>query len=227
MEEGKPIEYRTNSYTFLGRQFYIDDRAYVPNPETEILVQYAISRLSPHDVIVDVGTGSGNIAVSIALEIPTSKIYAVDIDSKALDVAQRNIEKYKTHNIVLKQGHYVDNIDTSNPALVVADLPWGDDDHLLESSGVERHSYMPKIALFHPGGIMGAYLELIESILKRGWETTLLFESGVMTEQEVLSLIPEGLEREYIPFRNYSITKVIFSGKKIKTEHLPYFDWSG
>ena len=73
----------------------------IPRPETEILIDISIEELknvnSP--LILDVGTGSGCIAITIALEIPSSTIIAIDIDERAISVAKNNIEKHEVKNI--------------------------------------------------------------------------------------------------------------------------------
>lgn len=206
----KPPEYITGTYRFLERDFFIDERAYIPNKETEILTTYAISLIKPEQTILDIGVGSGNIAISLSLAQPACKIYGIDVSPEALEVAVKNVDLHNVTNVTLMKSRYVDDIDISSPDLIIADLPWGDEEHILETSNHEYHPYLPKIALFHPEGILSAYLELIESIQRKHWKTTLLFESGTISKEEIASEMPKDLEWEYIPFPKYSITKVVF-----------------
>jgi release factor glutamine methyltransferase len=88
---GKPTQYITGRQEFYGREFRVNPAVLIPRPETEHLVEIAIQRLTPTSRIVDVGCGSGAIAVSVALELNTSVI-ACDISLPALDVARRNAQ---------------------------------------------------------------------------------------------------------------------------------------
>jgi release factor glutamine methyltransferase len=87
---GEPLQYIRGRCEFFGREFFVDDRVLIPRPETEILVEAAIKRAPRGGRIVDVGTGSGCIAVTIALERPDLHVVAVDVSPAALAVAQRN-----------------------------------------------------------------------------------------------------------------------------------------
>ena len=97
----EPIQYILGSSEFYGRSFIVNKNVLIPRPETEILIDISIEELknvnSP--LILDVGTGSGCIAITIALEIPASTIIAIDIDERAISVAKNNIEKHEVKNI--------------------------------------------------------------------------------------------------------------------------------
>ena len=97
---GEPSSYITGLKEFYGNDFYVDPRALIPRPETELLVEAAIEWANdaehglPHLrrslIIADIGTGCGAIAVTLATRLPQSKIYAIDISPQALEVAQIN-----------------------------------------------------------------------------------------------------------------------------------------
>jgi len=91
-EIGEPIEYITNSADFFGHKFYVDSNVLIPRDETELLVEVAIDALSScsNPTILDIGTGSGCIAISLTLAIPTARIFATDISEPALEIARRN-----------------------------------------------------------------------------------------------------------------------------------------
>ena len=96
--KGKPVQYITNSANFFGLDFYVDENVLIPRPETEILVEKVLERLSLLNqpaTIIDWGTGSGNIAIALASHLECN-VYAVEISEKALSVAERNI---LTHNL--------------------------------------------------------------------------------------------------------------------------------
>ena len=87
---GEPLQYIRGKTEFFGREFRVDDRVLIPRPETEILVETAIERIDRGARVVDIGTGSGCIAVTLALERPDVCVMATDISVGALAVAAQN-----------------------------------------------------------------------------------------------------------------------------------------
>ena len=90
--QGKPTQYITGHQEFYGRDFRVTSDVLIPRPETEHLVEAAIARIHPRDLIVDVGTGSGAIAITLALET-TAHVFATDISTAALNIAHANAEQ--------------------------------------------------------------------------------------------------------------------------------------
>ena len=92
-----PLSYITGKAEFFKRQFSVDERVLIPRPESEQLVAQTINYVRKlgieHPRIADIGTGSGAIAISIALEMPSAEVFATDISSEALKVAQMNAHK--------------------------------------------------------------------------------------------------------------------------------------
>jgi release factor glutamine methyltransferase len=100
--KGEPVQYILGTREFMGLDFNVDKRVLIPRWETEVLVEYALEALKqkPAPVhILDIGTGSGAIAVSMAVYLPGSKVTAVDISEAALTVACENAK----HNKVTDQ----------------------------------------------------------------------------------------------------------------------------
>ena len=97
----EPIQYILGSSEFYGRPFIVNKNVLIPRPETEILIDISIQQLKDvnNPIIFDIGTGSGCIAITIALEIPLSTIIAIDVDERAISVAKNNIEKHGVKNI--------------------------------------------------------------------------------------------------------------------------------
>ncbi len=154
-----PLEYLTNRVSFYSREFYIDEGALIPRPETEHLVDEVLARVSSEQAItiVEVGIGSGIISILLALHLPNAHFIAVDISPKALAVAQRNIEAFGlSERIELREGDLLSCIDekidllVSNPPYIAHDAP-------LESN----LGYEPQNALF--GGDVGD--EIIQRLL--------------------------------------------------------------
>jgi len=97
LEKGEPFPYVLGHWEFFGMDFDITPDVLIPRPETELLVEKAIAWLqaSPaRRTVADIGTGSGAIAVSIAVNVPVGYILATDISQDALQVAQRNAGKF-------------------------------------------------------------------------------------------------------------------------------------
>lgn len=92
---GEPVAYLTGEREFWGRSFHVDSRVLVPRPETEHLVEAALDLpLPPHPRFLDLGTGSGCLAASLACELPAAHGIAVDLSPAALAVARRNLERH-------------------------------------------------------------------------------------------------------------------------------------
>ncbi|WP_242337193.1 MULTISPECIES: peptide chain release factor N(5)-glutamine methyltransferase [unclassified Anaeromyxobacter] len=88
--EGEPTAYLVGKREFYGRAFAVDARVLVPRPETELLVEAALAALPPGGRLLDLCTGSGAIAVSVALERPDARVLATDASEGALAVAREN-----------------------------------------------------------------------------------------------------------------------------------------
>ena len=97
LERGESFPYILGHWEFFGLDFDITPDVLIPRPETELLVEKAITWLKEHPTrrnIVDVGTGSGAIAISLAVNIPNANLLATDISPKALQIAIQNAEKH-------------------------------------------------------------------------------------------------------------------------------------
>ena len=91
---GEPIAYITGQREFYGREFHVTPDVLIPRPETELLVELALARIPPDQAVevLELGTGSGCIAISLALERPHARIIAVDRSEAALAIARLNAE---------------------------------------------------------------------------------------------------------------------------------------
>ncbi len=97
LQKGEPFPYVLGRWEFFGLEFKVTTDVLIPRPETELLVEKAIAWLQKNPTkrnVADVGTGSGAIAVSIAVNVPNTNLLATDILMKALQVAKRNAEKH-------------------------------------------------------------------------------------------------------------------------------------
>ena len=91
----EPIQYVLGKAEFYGRGFAVDGSVLIPRPETELLIRAVLKEKKFSPTILDIGTGSGCIAITLAVEIPSSEVYAIDISEEALTVAQQNAENLK------------------------------------------------------------------------------------------------------------------------------------
>jgi release factor glutamine methyltransferase len=92
LQRGKPLPYILGQWEFFGLPFRCDERALIPRPETETLVEAAVERLKSKDkvLIADLGTGTGCITVSLAHALPNARVYATDASPQALQLARDN-----------------------------------------------------------------------------------------------------------------------------------------
>lgn len=155
-----PLEYLTNRVSFYSREFFIDEGALIPRPETEHLIDEVLSRVNKDEeiTIVEVGVGSGIISILLALHLPKAHFIAVDISSRALGVARRNIEAFGlAERIELREGDLLSCV-TEKIDLLVSNPPYIAHDAKLENN----LSYEPQNALF--GGTVGD--EIIQRLLE-------------------------------------------------------------
>ncbi len=163
--QNEPLEYITNSVDFYGEKFYIDAGALIPRPETELLVDEVLKRLSKESDahIVEVGVGSAVVCIMLAKRLPNATFTATDISTEALRVAKRNIQKHGLQDrIKLVHTNLLDGVNVSIDYLV-SNPPYIEEGLFLESN----LSYEPQNALF--GGKRGDEIirELINQALKR------------------------------------------------------------
>jgi release factor glutamine methyltransferase len=128
---GRPVAYLLNRREFYGRDFALDSSVLIPRPETETLVEAALARMAPKDTCLDLGTGSGAVAVTIACQRPESRVVATDTDEAALRVARANAERHHCAGRIefLKGSWYAPlgsrqfDVIVSNPPYVAAGDP--------------------------------------------------------------------------------------------------------
>lgn len=158
---GQPLAYLTGHREFLGLDFEVTADVLVPRPETELLVEQALRWLGDRPAhVIDVGTGSGIIAVTIAVSRPRIRVTAIDRSPAALNVAWRNAERHDVSDrIAFLEQNLLDPTASLDPAdLICANLPYIPGDDLAELE-VSRHE--PRLAL--DGGRDG--LDLIRRLL--------------------------------------------------------------
>ena len=210
--EGEPLQHLLGTVEFCGLNFLCDKRALVPRPETEQLVELVESKiLNRESRIVDVGTGSGVIALSLAAKFPEAKILAADVSDDALALAQENASRLNlTGRVQFLKSRLLENVEGAFD-LIVANLPYisTQDRHTL-SREVLRD---PEIALF--AGARGDELvhELIAdapSRLRPGG--MLALEIGLGQRDAFLSALAEKNYRDICSKNDYNgVTRFLFA----------------
>jgi release factor glutamine methyltransferase len=210
--EGEPLQHLLGTVEFCGLTFLCDKRALVPRPETEQLVELVESKIENRKSrIVDVGTGSGVIALSLAAKFPEAKILAADVSDDALALAQENSSRLNlTGRVQFLKSRLLENVEGAFD-LIVANLPYisTQDRHTL-SREVLRD---PEIALF--AGARGDELvhELIAdapSRLRPGG--MLALEIGLGQRDAFLSALAEKNYRDICSKNDYNgVTRFLFA----------------
>jgi len=140
----EPVAYIVGHKEFYGLAFFVDNRVLIPRPETELLVELSIEMAQARSLhlIADVGTGSGAIAVSLAVHLPQALVYATDASAKALEVAACNCRHHGVEGrVCLLQGHLLEPL--SEPVdLIAANLPY--------ISQAELAQLPPEISRYEP-----------------------------------------------------------------------------
>jgi release factor glutamine methyltransferase len=158
---GKPLQHLMGTAEFFGRSFLCDARALVPRPETEQLVELCLDLLKGKTAprILDVGTGSGIIAITLSLELPGAQVTATDLLPPALSLARENIAR---HNLAERLASHEADLWPKEGApfdLIVANLPYINSDEIPGLSREVRHD--PATAL--DGGAEG--LDIVDRLI--------------------------------------------------------------
>lgn len=189
-ERGEPVAYILGEREFHGRVFRVTPDVLIPRPETELLVEAALARL-PKDRparVLDLGTGSGCIAITLALGRPDWDITATDASPASLEVARGNAARLGAGNVRFVASDWYDGLDSTSFDMIVSNPPYiaSDDKHL----GLGDLPHEPRRALASgPSG-----LDAIRAIVSRapphlhpeGW---LLLEHGYDQAQACTSLL--------------------------------------
>ena len=186
----EPSAYIVGHREFYGRDFGVSPAVLIPRPETEHIVEAALPLLAaqPHALVADLGTGSGNIAVTLACEAPGCRVIATDLSGDALEVASRNAATHGVADrVTFLRTSYLDGVD-ERFALIAANPPYVRDiDRGGLSPSVLRE---PAVALFGGAdglrGIEAVLDATVAHLLPDGW---LLMEFGFGQEDDVRAAV--------------------------------------
>ncbi len=208
--EGRPLQHLLGTVEFFGREFATDRRALIPRPETEQLVENVLSRIpDPAARFLDVGTGTGVIALTLALERPEATVQAVDVSADALALAKENAKRHGLDTRVsFASSDLLESVSGSFHA-VVANLPYISSGELPTLSREVRHD--PALAL--DGGADG--LDLVRRLVAEVPRVLvpgglLALEIGHDQSAAVSSLLASHNYRDIAPERDYQNVERFF-----------------
>lgn len=210
-----PIQYLLGKTNFYGLDFEVNENVLIPRPETEELVEWIITESSKREKskkikILDIGTGSGCIAVSLAKNIPNAEVYAIDVSKKALDTAKRNAINnnvdvtFLFQNILEVEGLKCDfDIIVSNPPYV----------RNLEKEEIKKNvlDYEPHLALFVDDNDALVFYKKIATLAKNNLieNGQLYFEINQYLGKEMTDLL------EKMDFINIELRKDIYDNDRM------------
>jgi release factor glutamine methyltransferase len=191
---GEPIQYITGEAEFFGLPFRVTRDVLIPRPETEHVVEKVIELAAgmARPQIVDVGTGSGAIAVSVAAKIPSAAIAAIDISAAALDLARENAKRNGvTDRIRFLDGNLLAPVSEEKFDFVVSNPPYVPETDRTSLS-VEVREYEPGLALFAGADGLAVYRRLIpaayDALVPSGW---IVLEIGYGQQEAIRTLLAE------------------------------------
>lgn len=171
--QGMPVAYLTGQRKFYDSVFRVSHAVLIPRPETELLVDLALDLIPVDRVckILDLGTGSGAIAISIAKHRPLSQVIAVDISLEAIEIARWNASNLQASNVHFLLGKWFDELSHEKFDLIVTNPPYvAENDPYLQQGDLR---FEPKIALSAGCDGMDCIAHIIQSAAKylvnQGW----------------------------------------------------------
>jgi release factor glutamine methyltransferase len=201
---GEPFQYVIGSTFFYNAEFKIDKRALIPRPETEELVDFIIRLLKREGLeyakVIDIGTGSGCIALSLKKELPESRVVGIDISAEAISLAKENAAAlqldvdFQCRDILTEELNQTFNIIVSNPPYIP----------IREKEQMENHvtRFEPNQALFVEND---KPLQFYERITQIG---TKLLKNGGYLAFEVHENLAKDVEK-YVLLKGFTNTKII------------------
>ena len=158
----KPLAYVRNTQEFYGRNFYVDEHVLIPRPESESIINLLLpTDCQPSTTLVDIGTGSGILAITAKLELPNLRVIASDISDEALDVARKNATDLKA-DIGFLKSDLLSSIPNLQSSIFITNLPYVPT-NLITSPEI---THEPAQALFSGTDGLDMYREFWQQVAK-------------------------------------------------------------
>ncbi|UOQ94969.1 peptide chain release factor N(5)-glutamine methyltransferase [Halobacillus shinanisalinarum] len=188
---GVPVQHLMGEAPFYGRDFTVNRHVLIPRPETEELILGTLQKMKLESpVIVDLGTGSGIIAITLKLECPSSQLLATDLSAEAIEVAKQNADTLNA-DIEFFQGDFLEPIKQQPVDVIISNPPYIAFSEKL-SDTVEN--FDPSLALFAEEEGLAAYRTILDQIVRYKLSPSLIaFEIGHEQGEVVKSLIERKL----------------------------------
>ena len=195
LEEGKPLQYVLGNVNFYGNMFYINENVLIPRFETEELVEKTINYINKYFTnpvdIIDLGTGSGVIGLTLEKKVSTNSVDLIDISEKALEITHKNCELLNSKaNIILSD--MLENIPIDNKYdIIISNPPYIKEDEEIEDI-VKNNE--PHLALY--GGVDGLdfYKKILNNITNYLKERSIIaFEIGYQQGNDIKKIVEEKL----------------------------------
>lgn len=199
----EPLAYIRGKSEFYGREFLITPDTLQPRPESETLITLLKNILQHNSsyctlraqskgkdditcVLVDVGTGSGCLAITAKLELPEAEVYATEINNAALEIARKNAIKFGA-DIGFYKGNLLDPVLALGigPLAILANLPYVPDSHTINKAAMQE----PKIAIFGGPDGLDLYRELFFQITKFAEKPQFIFTESLPFQHDELCAI--------------------------------------
>ncbi|MBP1924497.1 release factor glutamine methyltransferase [Sedimentibacter acidaminivorans] len=198
---GYPLQYMINSQEFMGLDFFVQEGVLIPRSDTEILVEKIINLVNNTELrnktinILDIGTGSGAIALSLGYFLKNSLVTAIDISDIAIETAKINADKLGLSNVLIKKSDVfgdVKNAKSNEKYDIVVSNPPYIEKSVIENLQTEVSKYEPKLAL--DGGVDGLdyYRRIVEVYgFIHSDKSILSVEIGYNQKKEVLKIFED------------------------------------
>ena len=212
----EPLQYIIKEWEFYGRTFKVSEGVLIPRPDTEILVEQCIMLMKEieNPKILDIGTGSGAISITLAKELPDSEVLGLDISDEALKIAVENRELNEALNLKFLKSDVFKNVRDKNYDLIVSNPPYIPMEEYNELMP-EVKKYEPKMALTDGGDGYYFYRKISEEsmdYLKNGGY--LAFEVGYNQGETVSQLMEKNGFRVVGRVADYAGIERVIIGRK-------------
>jgi release factor glutamine methyltransferase len=191
LEQGKPLQYVIGNVNFYGNKFYVDERVLIPRYETEELVENTINYINeyfkePID-IVDLGTGSGVIGLTLEQKVSTKSVDLIDISKEALEVTHKNCEYLKSKANII-ENDMLENINKKYD-IIISNPPYIKEDEEIEEIVKENE---PHLALYAGKDGLDVYRKIFNNINDYMKEKCLIaLEIGMDQANDIIELVKE------------------------------------